>query len=76
MKNLETYKIALINEINSYKGLLIEMGFDWPSNEINSNNEPTTHENIIDLEQFYIQIMGYIELHNFIAKNYPHTSGR
>ncbi len=71
MNRLDPYKISLINEINSYKTLLIEMGFDWPTEELKAEEYLLN-----DLEDFYSQIMGYIELHNYRAKNYPHTSGR
>ena len=71
MKNLDGYKINLINEINSLKPLLIEMGFDWPTNELIYDEVL-----IIELEEFYSEINGYISLHNYRAKNYPHTSGR
>ena len=70
MSNLDEYKIKLVNEINSYKDLLIQMGFDWPSNENYNNNS------IENLEEFYAEINGYIALHNFRAQYYPHTSGR
>jgi hypothetical protein len=73
MNRLDPYKIGLINEINSYKTLLIDMGFEC-TEELNVNNYDEYL--ISDLEDFYSEIMGYIELHNYRAKNYPHTSGR
>lgn len=70
MKDLEAYKASLIKEINSNKEMLIEMGFDWPSEDLNYNN------NLGEIEEFYAEIMGYAAVHNFIAENYPHTPGR
>jgi hypothetical protein len=70
MKTQEAYKTALINEIESLKPLLIQMGFDYPL-------EANINENSIELlEEFYSEINGYISLHNFKYYNYPHTSGR
>lgn len=70
-KMVYAYKINLITEINEYKAFLIKMGFDWPSKELNPNNYT---EN--ELEEFYSEIMGYVAIHNYRAKYYPHTSGR
>lgn len=70
MKTINEYKANLINEINEYKSLLIQMGFDWPLEELNNDIPLET------IEEFYAEIMGFIELHNYRAKNYPHTSGR
>lgn len=68
MKSLDDYKIALIKEILSHKAELIQMGFDWPTND-NLNYDD---ENLLDdLEQFYADIMGYKALNSFVNKNWP-----
>ena len=66
MLSLDAYKIALIAEIQSHKAELIELGFDWPT-EDNLNYDETL---IYDLEEFYSEIMGYKALNSFINKNY------
>lgn len=70
MTNLEIYKARLLTEIIRNKEMLILMGYDWPS------IEPDNSNSLNELEEFYAEIMGFATLHNFIAKNYPHTSGR
>lgn len=68
MKNLEAYKLALINEIKTNKEKVINMGFDWPTEELKYDIIP-----LDTLEEYYAEIMGYIALHNFIDKNYPNN---
>ena len=68
MKSLDAYKIALINEINSHKAELIELGFDWPTNSDYLNYDEQLLE---ELEEFYAEIMGYKALNSFVKNNWP-----